>query len=114
MHNKGSEEMDKDERRLILAKNYSMLNKYLKKSGERIPKLYFSATLFVMEKMVIEGIEKEECLEKVLKSYKDIDDTEIISEAIDGMDFKSYVDNKEYFETAEIVKVDFAKKRRIK
>lgn len=106
--------MDKDERRLILAKNYSMLNKYLKKSGERIPKLYFSAVLFVMEKMVLEGMEKEECLEKVLESYGGIDDTEIISEVIDGMDFKSYVENKEYLETAEIVKVDFAKKRRIK
>lgn len=106
--------MNKDERRLILAKNYSKLNKHLKKSGQRISKLYFSATLFVMERMVLEGIEKEECLEKVLESYSGIDDTEIISEAIDSMDFKRYVDNKEYLETAEIVKVDFAKKRKMR
>lgn len=106
--------MDKDERRLVLAKNYSKLNSYLKKSGERIPKVYFSATLFVMEKMILEGMSKEECIDKVLDSYKTIEDTGVISEVIDGMDFEGYVEKKEYLEVGEVVKVDFTNKRRLK
>lgn len=106
--------MDSNEKRSVLSQNYSKLNRYLKKNKQRIEKVYFSAVLFVMERVTVEEMTLEDALKLVPESYKAIEDLSIISEVLDGMDFESYSKNREYEQTAEIIEIDFVNRRKLK